>query len=462
MGNDISSFEQSEDDDEDLAVVLATLELLQHVLQQQQVSLEERREELNKEITNEYRRLQRNNLERKKSFRKLCEMIRDQIGDDEFKSEHGTTRKTKKTEKANEFYGGEVSGEIKIAMFLRMLAGASYLDVYLIHDVHTSKIYKFFDDVTNWINKTFTFPFVDALKNENVDFFNNLSHAFSADTDGVFHGCIGALDGMAVKIGCPTLSEFLKNPGAYFCRKGYYALNLQAMCDKHKRFLWISSKHVGGCHDSRAFLETRLYELLNKKKDFLRNNQFFIAGDSAYNPESFLLTPHEDATSSSVEDAYNFWHSNSRIRIECAFGELVMRWGIFWRTLTFDIHRVGKIISAAVLLHNFIVDERILADANIDDPDSDDNLFKSFSYATVDYLDSPQSLDIERNTELPVPLVTDNNEPHVGGRPTEIAQRSKTESYELRKTLTVLLAARGMDRPSQPGFKYNHCGMVYF
>ena len=148
MGNDISSFEQSEDD-KDLAVVLATLELLQHVLQQQQVSLEERREELNKEITNEYRRLQRNNPERKnkrknfeeitnnvsdkmfrrmfrmekKSFRKLCEMIRDQIGDDEFKSEHGTTRKTKKTEKANEFYGGEVSGEIKIAMFFRMLAG---------------------------------------------------------------------------------------------------------------------------------------------------------------------------------------------------------------------------------------------------------------------------------------------------------------------------------------------------
>jgi hypothetical protein len=35
-----------------------------------------------------------------------------------------------------------------------------------------------------------------------------------------------------------------------------------------------------------------------------------------------------------------------------------MRWGIFWRTLQFDILKVGDIIKAAMLLHNFIVDER--------------------------------------------------------------------------------------------------------
>lgn len=39
-------------------------------------------------------------------------------------------------------------------------------------------------------------------------------------------------------------------------------------------------------------------------------------------------------------------------------GELIMRWGIFWRTLQFDVLKVGHIIKAAMLLHNFIVNER--------------------------------------------------------------------------------------------------------
>lgn len=35
-----------------------------------------------------------------------------------------------------------------------------------------------------------------------------------------------------------------------------------------------------------------------------------------------------------------------------------MRWGIFWRTLQFDIVKIGNIIEAAMLLHNFIINER--------------------------------------------------------------------------------------------------------
>jgi Plant transposon protein len=46
-----------------------------------------------------------------------------------------------------------------------------------------------------------------------------------------------------------------------------------------------------------------------------------------------------------------------RIYIECAFGELVMRWGIFWRTLMFELpKKTTKIIQVCMLLHNFIID----------------------------------------------------------------------------------------------------------
>ena len=47
-----------------------------------------------------------------------------------------------------------------------------------------------------------------------------------------------------------------------------------------------------------------------------------------------------------------------RILIECAFGELVMRWGIFWRTLKFNLKKIIKIVQLCMLLHNHIVDSR--------------------------------------------------------------------------------------------------------
>ena len=65
-------------------------------------------------------------------------------------------------------------------------------------------------------------------------------------------------------------------------------------------------------------------------------------------------------------DAFNFFLSSSRIYIECAFGELVRRWGIFWRTLNFDLAKSQKIVQVRMLLHNFIKSE-----GNNDTDDSD-------------------------------------------------------------------------------------------
>ncbi len=40
-----------------------------------------------------------------------------------------------------------------------------------------------------------------------------------------------------------------------------------------------------------------------------------------------------------------------------------MRWGIFWRSLQFNINQVGDIVAdAAGLVHNFTIDERLEED----------------------------------------------------------------------------------------------------
>ena len=58
------------------------------------------------------------------------------------------------------------------------------------------------------------------------------------------------------------------------------------------------------------------------------------------------------------EDDFNFFHSSSRICIECTFGEIDMRWGILWRPLGFTMRNNIQIIDACLRLHNFIVDYR--------------------------------------------------------------------------------------------------------
>jgi hypothetical protein len=125
---------------------------------------------------------------------------------------------------------------------------------------------------------------------------------------------------------------------------------------------------------------------------------YFLVGDLAYPLMGHLLVPCSDA---------NLWLSNCRIQNECEFGEVVMQWGILWRKLLFDIKDVGKVLRAAVLLRNFLLDEQeFQCGCNIEDA----KYFQTFSLGDLDDCSSLSS-------EPPSAVATDNNEPHPGGRP---------------------------------------------
>jgi len=99
-------------------------------------------------------------------------------------------------------------------------------------------------------------------------------------------------------------------------------------------------------------------ELLQDKCEFLVSKGYYIIGDSAYSLRSFLITPFDDAMHGTAEDNFNYFHSSSRICIECTFGEIDQRWGILWRPLRFSMKHNTQIIDACIRLHNFIVDFR--------------------------------------------------------------------------------------------------------
>ena len=90
----------------------------------------------------------------------------------------------------------------------------------------------------------------------------------------------------------------------------------------------------------------------------LFNKGIYIVGDSAYAIRSYLLTPYDGAKPGSAEDAFNFYLSSMRIYVECAFGEIDRRWGIFWKPLEGSLKRHQDTIDAALRLHNFIINYR--------------------------------------------------------------------------------------------------------
>ena len=94
---------------------------------------------------------------------------------------------------------------------------------------------------------------------------------------------------------------------------------------------------------------------------------FFVLGDSAYSIDSFLIPPYDNTSPKTPEDDFNFYHSSARITVECAFGEIDLRWGIFWRRLCVSLSSAAIIIEGAMHLHNFLVNYRedMVVDKNL-------------------------------------------------------------------------------------------------
>lgn len=66
-----------------------------------------------------------------------------------------------------------------------------------------------------------------------------------------------------------------------------------------------------------------------------------------------LLSPYDSATPKSREDYLNFYHSSARITVKCAFGEIDLMCGIFWKRLTYSLVNATISIEGTMKLHNF-------------------------------------------------------------------------------------------------------------
>lgn len=124
-----------------------------------------------------------------------------------------------------------------------------------------------------------------------------------------------------------------------------------------------------------------------------------LFGDNAYINKPYMATPYinQDRGAFGSRDNYNYYHSQVRIRIECAFGIFTERWGILRSAMPKNI-RIKKTISLVVALaklHNFCID--------VQEPPAGD-LHPSDYASLINNADGHVSLVPTANTDTPVPI----------------------------------------------------------
>jgi hypothetical protein len=176
-----------------------------------------------------------------------------------------------------------------------------------------------------------------------------IAEGFRNKSGACFECCAGAVDGILVWIHKPTEADCAKagcSSGKFFCgRKHKFGLNCQAVCDSRGKFLEVSIVYPGSTSDCLAFEGMSLFSQL---EGGLLAPGLCLFGDNAYLNSMFMATPYSGVSGGS-KDAYNFYHSQLRIQIECAFGMLTHRWAILQSAIPMQVS-IKKTIALVIAL----------------------------------------------------------------------------------------------------------------
>ena len=250
--------------------------------------------------------------------------------------------------------------ESRLAMTLRYLAGASYLDCMDSHGVSRAAFYASVHVGLRAILST-------DLGHEDwpsEDTITNFAQGFAGMSScSIFDDCVGAVDGLLMNIIVPGRKHTNNTRRFYSGNKKCYGMNLQAVCDSTLRFTASAMNTPGGTNDVTAFEHSQIMARVDSLPP-----PYFIVGDAAYTLTDQLLTPFSGSSLTQAQDVYNFYLSQLRITIERAFGVFVQRWGIFWGPMRADLDTVTQIVQVCIRLHNFCIDRKDIEASALGNP----------------------------------------------------------------------------------------------
>jgi hypothetical protein len=264
---------------------------------------------------------------------------------------------------------GPIYHSTRVACAIRYFAGGSPYDIATTFGISIAEVYFSVWEVVDALNlhPEFAIHYPESHEEQ-----KQIAAGFQEKSGAGFDCCAGAVDGILIWIHRPSLEcsrEASCDTGKFFCgRKHKFGLNCQAVCDANGRFLDISILFPGSTADCIAFEGATLYQRL---KDGLLAPGLSLFGDNAYLNTTFMATPYSGGAATGSKDAYNFYHSQLRIQIECAFGKFTQRWGILRSAMPKKVllKKSVALVVALARLHNFCIDQKQLQIENMIAPD---------------------------------------------------------------------------------------------
>lgn len=296
------------------------------------------------------------------AFNKLVGILRERVTVDFVKSMNNTQGNL------------PIYPELVVGMGLRYLGGEllkSLEDIFGVDDSSVNRcIDLFFDAIEENKELAIQLPTTTDKLEDLARGFNSLSNA-----DGLFNGCVGALDGYLCFTIQPIDRDIFNKRDYYSGHYQTFGLNIQAICDHKLRFIYFAVAAPGQTNDARAILKcVKLCRWVYN----LQNTPYFLIGDNAYVLSDQLLIPFSGSYLTETQRTYNYYLSQLRIRIEMAFGRLTTKWRVLRRKLENGTRRNSRICRVCALLHNYVINE-VGADEDEEDfivahPAAPDNL----------------------------------------------------------------------------------------
>ena len=155
-------------------------------------------------------------------------------------------------------------------------------------------------------------------------------------------GIVGAIDCTHI----PIVSPGGDNAELYRNRKGFFSINVQAICDADLMITNLVARWYGSSHDNRIFENSEIYLKFENNEI-----QGILLGDNGYGLKRYLLTPVLNANTHE-ERHYNLAHSKTRVKVENLFGVLKRRFPCLSQKLRLKQETTLVVIVACCVLHN--------------------------------------------------------------------------------------------------------------
>lgn len=126
---------------------------------------------------------------------------------------------------------------------------------------------------------------------------------------------IGAIDGTLVRIQEVSVQQ---NRTDFFCRKQFYAVNVQIVCDASAKVLDVVARWPGSTHDETIFLNSSIFDRFINV-EFIRNHRHsLLLADGGYRAEPFVAVPlrNTNRERSRAEEEYRRSHISTRNVVE--------------------------------------------------------------------------------------------------------------------------------------------------